>query len=392
MRMQWLPLIAVLLLNIAIDVFIYRQLKAAGHNVLSKAHIAIAVIATACLAFCGAVLASGTTSLHTGTLLVMTYFMVYIPKFIGTLIYLPGMMMKKRTPGRRMAAYIAATIGLLVFALMVWGYFVTPRQIQVNEATLEFDNLPTEFDGYKIVQFSDAHLGSFAGDTAFVARFVKRINEMDADAVFFTGDLVSTVSAEALPYRNTLSRIKAKDGVFSVLGNHDYDDYCRWMTPEQRDSDRLALRQLQQGMGWKMLNNATSIIGRGGDSIAIIGIENYGDKPFPIYGTFSQAYHGNATDSVFKIVLQHNPYMWRHALVGKTNTSLTLSGHTHAMQTVLLGWSPSCWRYKEWAGLYNQGGQYLYVNTGLGTVGPPMRIGVAPEITLITLRTKKHEQ
>ena len=196
---------------------------------------------------------------------------------------------------------------------------------------------------------------------------------------------------QELNMSHILQRVQAPDGVFSILGNHDYDDYVPGITEAEKMADRKALCDMQTGMGWQLLNDEHRFLVRGNDSIAMIGTENYGDPPFPIYGSFSRAYP-TLNDSLFKVCMQHNPYAWRATVLKDTNIDLMLAGHTHAMQFMLsfMGhrWSPSAWRYKEWGGLYSEGHQRLYVNIGLGMVGVPMRIGATPEITLITLKRK----
>ena len=209
----------------------------------------------------------------------------------------------------------------------------------------------------------------------------------------FTGDIVNRRSNELLPHTGALSRITARDGVYSILGNHDYGDYCEWPSAKAKQDNMNLLRSLQKGMGWKLLLNETEWLRRGGDSIAIIGVENIGDPPFHTYGDLAISYPGNLGDTTTKILLSHNPMHWVNDISGHTdkNIALTLAGHTHAMQMELFGWSPAEWRYPTWGGLYTdpEGRQNLYVNIGIGAVGMPMRIGATPEITTITLRKKR---
>ena len=209
--------------------------------------------------------------------------------------------------------------------------------------------------------------------------------------ICFTGDLVSRETCEALPYRDLLASLHATDGVFSVLGNHDYDDYVTWDDERAKLADRKALCDLQTAAGWRLLNNDHAVIKRGDDQIVIIGTENYGDHIGDKRGNITSAYSG-ARDGNFKIELQHNPYAWRANTLTNSNVDLMLAGHTHAWQFMIeLGnwrWSPAAFRYPEWGGAYNEGNRWLYVNIGTGMVGPPMRIGATPEITLITLKKK----
>lgn len=257
---------------------------------------------------------------------------------------------------------------------------------------LAFDRLPDAFDGYRIVQWSDAHLGTYDGHTAIVEKQVQAINDLHPDLICFTGDLVSRETNEAEPYREILSRLHAPDGVFSVLGNHDYDNYVHWDDENAKLADRKALCDLQTGIGWRLLNDDHAIIRRGNDQLVLIGTENFGDRPGEKQGNLAKAYSG-LRDGNFKILLQHNPYAWRANTLTNSNIDLMLAGHTHAFQMMLtLGkWrlSPARLKYREWGGAYNEGDRWLYVNIGTGMVGPPMRIGATPEITVITLK-KKH--
>ena len=323
----------------------------------------------------------------TGQYMLYTFFAILAPVALGTLIYGIGRLIKQRW--MTVCAFVVAA---LVFGVMWWGAVVTPCKIEVKEVELAFDRLPDAFDGYRIVQWSDAHLGTYNGRTAIVERQIQTINNLHPDMICFTGDLVSRKTDEALPYRDLLAQLHASDGVFSVLGNHDYDNYVNWKNESDKLADRKALCDLQEKAGWRLLNDDYAIISRGDQQIVLIGTENFGDHPFEKRGNLAKAYSG-LNDGNFKIELQHNPYAWRANTLTNSNIDLMLAGHTHAWQIMLtLGnwrWSPACLRYPEWGGAYNEGNRWLYVNIGTGMVGPPMRIGATPEITVITLR-KKH--
>ena len=200
---------------------------------------------------------------------------------------------------------------------------------------------------------------------------------------------------EAEPYIATLGRLHARDGVYSILGNHDYGDYKSWETPEAKMRNLQYMGEVQAKMGWHLMNNCDTCIKLGSDSITIIGVENWGEPPFSQYGKLSVA-HPTLNDSNFKILLSHNPRHWRGEVLPLSNIDLMLAGHTHAMQIELdiFGHrlSPSAWIYPEWGGVYKEDGQILYVNIGIGEVAMPMRIGATPEITVITLKkTQKSE-
>ena len=391
MKIHWLGLIVVAVLCIAIDVYICRRLRRTGYR-WSSWFNAVLTIFTAGLATGVAVmpLSDATTSNSTfvaGQYMLYTFFAILAPVALGTLIYGIGRLIKQRW--MTVCAFVVAA---LVFGVMWWGAVVTPGKIEVKEVELAFDRLPDAFDGYRIVQWSDAHLGTYNGRTAIVERQIQTINNLHPDMICFTGDLVSRKTDEALPYRDLLAQLHASDGVFSVLGNHDYDNYVNWKNEGEKLADRKALCDLQEKAGWRLLNDDYAIIRRGDQQIVLIGTENFGDHPFEKRGNLAKAYSG-LNDGNFKIELQHNPYAWRANTLTNSNIDLMLAGHTHAWQIMLtLGnwrWSPACLRYPEWGGAYNEDNRWLYVNIGTGMVGPPMRIGATPEITVITLR-KKH--
>lgn len=390
MKIHWLGLIVVAVLCIAIDVFICRRLRRSGYRWVAWFNAALAVL-TAGLATAVAVmpLSEATTSnstFVTGQYMLYTFFALAVPKALGSLVYGIGRLIKQRW--MTVCAFLVAA---LVFGVMWWSAVVTPGKVEVKEVELYFDRLPDAFDGYRIVQWSDTHLGTYNGRTAIVEKQVKTINSLHPDMICFTGDLVSRKTDEAMPYRDLLASLYAPDGVFSVLGNHDYDNYVRWDDDKAQIADRKALCDLQETAGWRLLNDDYALIKRGDDQIVLIGTENFGDHPFEKRGNLAKAYSG-LNDGNFKILLQHNPYAWRANTLTNSNIDLMLAGHTHAFQIMLTvgnwRWSPACYRYPEWGGAYHEGDQCLYVNIGTGMVGPPMRIGATPEITVITLKKK----
>lgn len=281
-------------------------------------------------------------------------------------------------------------LALFCFLSMWYGALITRNSIDVNEVTIEIKGLPKTFDGYRIVQISDFHVGTYGNDTTFVHKIVERVNSLNPDIVFFTGDIVNRHAPELQPFIKNLAQIKAPGGVYAILGNHDYGDYYDWDSPIDKDNDRHQLLSAFDDMGWDLILNDHRWLVNGNDSIALIGVENIGDPPFHIYGDLQSAYPTTG-DSHTKILLSHNPAHWENDIADhpNQNIALTLSGHTHAMQMQMGNISPASLRYKYWEGLYHDTqGQQLYVNIGLGAVGLPMRIGAAPEITLITLRCK----
>lgn len=396
MRIFWLPFVVFILLGFFLDWVIGRKLKKSGFrwwrvlDVINRS-LSVAAVVTLVMALWSQPQDKVQFAAHMATTagFLAFFLIVNVPKYLWGIFYGLGSIKWLNDTVKTSLKCVGALVAIVTLVTMLWGAIVTPFKTNVTRVNLNYSNLPTQFDGYRIVHISDAHLGCFE-DSVFVSQCVDSINALKPDVVCFTGDLVSMTVEEAKPFVNVLKRIKARDGVYSILGNHDYAQYMRMLTPEQQEADVKELCDLQRSMGWTLLDNSAAIIRRGNDSIAIVGTANYGDPPFPVYGDYAKATAG--LDGVFKVHMQHNPYMWRKALVGKEDAPLTLSGHTHAMQFVinLFGyqWSPSSWRYPEWGGLYQEGNQALYVNTGLGMVGPPLRIGVAPEITLFTLHHK----
>ncbi len=321
-----------------------------------------------------------------------TFFLVYMPKWVYTICslfdYLPCLWRKSKS---RIGHFAGIGVALYVIGAMLYGSFYARQHPVYNYQTISFPNLPGSFDGYRIVQFSDMHIETLGSAARYLPRWIEQINRLDPDLIVFTGDLVNRQGGELLPYMETLSQLSANDGVFSVLGNHDYGDYARWESPQEKEQALQALIANEEKMGWNMLNNRSVILHRGNDSIALIGVENWGLPPFPKYGKLNEAYP-TLNDSTFKILLSHNPLHWRHEVIPLTNIDLTLSGHTHAMQ-LKLGWKGCEYSlaepmYPEWSGLYlaPDNRQKLYVNEGIGCVFLPIRIGARPEITIITLK------
>lgn len=300
---------------------------------------------------------------------------------------IPCLFGKKRI---KVLSYVGIALGSLTFLTIWWGALINRYRLDVVPVEVSIQGLPDSFDGYTIVQISDLHVGSYAGDTTFVSRMVDRINELRPDLIVFTGDLVNRHSLEAEPFMPVLSRLSAPDGQFAVLGNHDYADYF-YSTSEidKKLADRRHLHRLYAGSSLRLLSDEHVILRRGNDSIALIGVQNIGTDRFPAYGSLNLAYP-DISDSTVKILLSHDPAHWHHDIADNTdsNIALTLSGHTHAMQTRIFGISPASMIYDNYEGLHADKAkrQQLYINIGIGTVGTPMRIGATPEITFITLK------
>ena len=283
-------------------------------------------------------------------------------------------------------AAISTLPALAMLGYILFGAIKGKENFKVREVTFTSANLPEEFDGYRVLQLSDIHSGSWKGNPEALKRAIDICNSQNADLALFTGDLVNSRSDELIEFMNIFSELKAKDGVYSVLGNHDYGTYVKWDSEADRIANIDSLIARENRMGWKMLNNSRTIIRRGNDSIAVIGVENSGRPPFPDYARLKEASAG--TEGMFQILMSHDPTHWRREVLPESDIELTLSGHTHDMQITFFGLSVSSFIYPEHNGMYMEGDRGLYVNIGLGHVLFPMRLGAWPEITIITLKKK----
>jgi uncharacterized protein len=285
--------------------------------------------------------------------------------------------------------------GTALFLLLISGMVFWNFDFNMKQETIHLPELPASFDGTRIIQVSDIHLGSWACPDK-LRNAVEIINSQKPDIVFFTGDLVNYTSDEAYTFANILKEIKAPLGIFAIMGNHDYGDYVTWPSSEAKKKNLEYLYEIYKYMGWKLLLNEHSFIHKGNDSIAIIGVENWGGtRRFPRLGNLDKATKGIENTAV-QLLLSHDPSHWDKIVKHNfRNIDMTFSGHTHGFQFGLeccgIRWSPSQYMYKEWAGLYTEPvagshPQYLYVSRGLGSIGYPGRIGILPEITLFVLR------
>ena len=313
------------------------------------------------------------------------------PKCLFALCSAIGWGVKKMI--RRKANYgniVGVVMVVLNWYVLFYGSFVGFDQITVREMTYESAELPEAFDGYRIVQFSDAHVGTYIGGREhLLSAVVDTINAQCPDMVVFAGDLQNREPQEICPFVDVLGGIKAKDGVFSVIGNHDYADYIE-ATPDIKEENEKETRELERKMGWRLLVNEHEVVRRGADSIVIAGLDNDGDgKKFPQRGDVRKALEG-VSDSAFVVMAEHDPTCWRRKILPESRAQLTLSGHTHAMQFMIGNWSPASFVYKEWGGLFSEGTRALIVSTGIGGF-IPFRFGVPGEIVVITMRRLKVE-
>ena len=285
-------------------------------------------------------------------------------------------------------SWLGVGLGTAVYSSFLYG-FTNKYNYKIHRVRLAFDNLPASFNGLKIIQISDIHSGSLANKQA-VSRGVDMILAEKPDLILFTGDLVNNEAGEMDRYQSVFSRLSAPMGVYSTLGNHDYGDYMWWETLELKKANLDRVKQIEGEMGWRLLTNEHVVLERGGEQIALIGVENWSAKArFPKYGRMDLAYQG-AEKYPFKILMSHDPSHWDAEIRTQyPDVDLMLSGHTHGMQYGVeipgIKWSPVQYVYKEWAGLYEEGRQKLYVNRGYGFIGYPGRFGILPEITVIEL-------
>lgn len=272
------------------------------------------------------------------------------------------------------------------FTSMIYGVVKGRYDFKVHNIKLVFKNLPKSFNGFRIVQISDIHTGSFDSQEA-INKGIDLINEQNADIILFTGDMVNNDSRELIPFIEDFKRLRAKHGVYAVLGNHDYGDYKKWNSKEEKKENMQLLFDYLKQMNFHLLNNENVTISKNGESIGILGVENWGNPPFPQKGDLDKALKG-VENIPFKILMSHDPtHFTKKVVPHKTHFDLTLAGHTHGMQFGIeipgFKWSPIEYIYPQWAGLYEESKQYLYVNRGFGFLGFPGRAGIRPEITVI---------
>ncbi|WP_422858963.1 metallophosphoesterase [Flagellimonas sp. S174] len=296
-------------------------------------------------------------------------------------------------PSRRaFVSTLALGLGALPFGALLYGMYKGKYNYKVLKYALEFDDLPDAFDGYQITQISDVHSGSF-DDYNKVAYGIDLINQQKSDVILFTGDMVNNKAEEMEPWTELFGTLKAKDGKYSILGNHDYGDYAAWPSPEAKAQNLQDLKDLQKGMGFELLLNEHRYLEKDGNKIALVGVENWGAGGFKKAGDLKKAVEG-IDGKDFKILMSHDPSHWEQQVIQDDyHYHLTLSGHTHGMQFGIeipgwVKWSPVKWRYKYWAGIYEELGQFINVNRGFGFIGYPGRFGIWPEISVITLRKK----
>ena len=348
----------------------------------------------------GRVLTPGKSYAFGFVLAFMAFNLVLLPFLVGEDIirgsfglYKKGLKKDKSfyMPSRRkFVSQVALGLAAIPFSSLLYGMYQGKYNFRVLKYVLHFEDLPEAFDGYKITQISDIHSGSF-DDKEKIEYAINLINEQKSDVLMFTGDMVNNKASEMRPWKETFGRLKAKDGKFSVLGNHDYGDYVDWESAEAKQKNLEELIGIQKEIGFDLLLNESRYLEKEGQRLALIGVENWGKGGFKKAGDLKKATSQIQPDD-FKILLTHDPSHWEaEVLKDPKHFHLTLSGHTHGMQFGIeipgwVKWSPAKWRYKHWAGIYKEMGQYINVNRGFGYLGYPGRVGIWPEITVIELK------
>ncbi len=402
---RWLILLLIALL---VEVYTFQAFKTIIKTrwiLIGYQLISVAIIAFIIYQFANFDRSNGQTRMMQFTIGLMLIF--FLPKLFATLVMVlediyrlfDGLIRKisgnsTRTdffPERRkFVSTVAIGLAAVPFLSMLYGITKGKYNFKVIRQTVFFPDLPDAFDGLKLTHFSDLHCGSF--DNADKIEYaVDLINEQNSDLILFTGDIVNTHATEMHPWISTFQKLhEPRFGKFSVLGNHDYGEYTSWESPRHKKANFEAIKDLHKQIDFKLLLNENVEIANGSDSIKIVGVENWGFR-FKQAGDLNKASHGLTKDD-FKILLTHDPSHWEHEVQNHPrNFHLTLAGHTHGMQFGIeipgfIKWSPAKYIYKQWAGLYENFGRYVYVNRGFGFHAFPGRVGIWPEITVITLK------
>jgi len=403
--MRWVIFI---LIYLAVDLYAFQAVRSLIKN--QWIYGLYAVVSLLVLGLFVYALSSGEARTNPKMMYIFGFFLaIFIPKlfviifmfgedvvrlFVGLFAKIGGNETGFYLPSRRkFVSSIALGLAAIPFSTLLFGMIKGKYNYKVLQYALEFDDLPESFDGFTITQISDIHSGSFDNEEK-IAHGIELINKQESDVILFTGDLVNNVASEMDRWKDLFGSLTAKEGVFSVLGNHDYGDYVAWKTQEEKLANLETLKSLQRNMGWDLLLNEHRTLERNGESIKLIGVENWGAGGFKKAGDLNMACEGVST-SDFKVLMSHDPSHWQEQVKqDDRNIHLTLSGHTHGMQFGIeipgwFKWSPIKYRYENWAGIYEEFGRYINVNRGFGFLGYPGRVGIWPEVTVITLKKKR---
>jgi predicted MPP superfamily phosphohydrolase len=402
--------LVLLLFMVGLDLYAWQSLRHLSESWPGGVKTAVTVtywVLSACsLAFVALSLFVGDLPLGRAALTIIRaiIFILYLSKFIASAFLLIddirrafGFLIGKITgsppfdPGRaRFLSATAAIAGALPLTAMSYGILRNPYRYKTFRTEPLIDGLPGDLDGLKVIQISDIHSGSFFFKEP-IKRAIELINREEPDLVFFTGDLVNSKAEEMEPYIDIFSGIESRYGTFSVRGNHDYGDYHRWPDAASKAANTARFEEIHRELGWDLLSNENRLLSIRGQEVAVIGIENMSAiARFPKYGDLQKAREGTDKASL-RLLLSHDPSYWKTICNEFPDIDITFSGHTHGFQfgveiPGIFKWSPSQYMYPQWAGLYTQGTQHLYVNRGLGFLGYPGRVGILPEVTSMTIR------
>ncbi|MGJ1198659.1 metallophosphoesterase [Sphingobacterium spiritivorum] len=388
-------LILILLLFLVADVYFYQAVSTLTENTLIRAiYWSVDVLLFAGIIAIVFLRKAGNNLQRFIPMLITAMLVIFIPKLFSFPILLAEDIVRLLRGFPARSLYVSeATLALAVIMILIILFGLTRGKhfYRVRKETLYFPDLPEVFDGFTITQLSDIHSGSL-NDIKGVQKGIDLANAQNSDLLLFTGDLVNNMATEMDPWIPYFTKLKAPYGKYSVLGNHDYGDYIRWDNKEAKEANLNRLKEVHAEAGFRLLLNEAVIINKQGQSIALVGVENWGKGGFHQYGDLKEA-TAHIPDDAFKILMSHDPSHWDEVTVDHNqHVHLTLAGHTHGMQfgIELFGfkWSPIQYFYKQWAGLYQRDGKYLYVNRGFGYHGLKGRVGVWPEITVLTLKRK----
>lgn len=402
--MRWIILLVIYFI---VDLYGYQAVRSLSKNTwIAVAYFVISVIVVANLIYqfnqpVNSGTFSGGRGYAIGIFLAFFVFKILLGVFMlgEDLIRIPVAVFQKFSgssenfsiPSRRkFISTVALGLAAIPFASLLYGMYKGKYDFRVLKYTLYFEDLPDAFDGYRISQISDIHSGSFDNKNK-IEYGVDLLKEQDSDLVVFTGDLVNNLASEMEGWKSVFSRVSARDGVYSVLGNHDYGDYHNWESSEAKEQNLEKLKQTHADMGWDLMLNENRFIEKNGERIALVGVENWGAGGFKKAGDLEKAGKGVNNDD-FKVLLSHDPSHWEQEVKKhEKHYHLTLSGHTHGMQFGIeipgwFRWSPVQYRYKHWAGIYEEAGRYINVNRGFGFLAYPGRVGIWPEISVIELK------
>ena len=408
-KLNYFPLIILALISILLDYYVFGGIKALTKGLESSTGVQVVYwLTSAAILSSFLYMLSRVFPARTFSLIFNISFNSYLTVFVSKLAFaamlfgediyrliVAGFNLISEGTGRMPErSLLLSQLGLLTSAVpffsFLFGVTLGKYHYRIRRSVLYFDDLPAEFNDFRIVQISDIHAGSFDNPKA-VSKGIELINEQKPDLFVFTGDLVNNKATEILPYIDIFKQVEAPYGKFSILGNHDYGDYVGWNTPEEKRLNLEALKQYHSAMGYRLLLDESSRINKGNEHMILMGVENWG-KGFGERGNLAKAMNG-VLSSDFKILLSHDPTHWDAQVKNnRAKIHLTFSGHTHGMQFgIEIGkfkWSPAKYRYRNWAGLAEHNGRYLYVNRGFGFLGFAGRVGIWPEITVIQLRRR----